>query len=62
MVNELRRRSSLNGGMYQPLCIKTALKKGPFSEALAVLLKEDSYECTFSTFLDQLLKAIVVPK
>lgn len=48
--------------MYQPLCIKTALKKGPFSEALAVLLKEDSYECTFSTFLDQLLKAIVVPK
>lgn len=62
IVGELRRRSALNGGMYQPLSVRTSLKKGPYNEAIANLLTEDTYECTFSTFLEQVQKVTMVPK
>jgi len=48
--------------MYQPLSIKTGLKKGPFSEYLNTILKEDSYECSFSTFLETVYRSIPISK
>jgi hypothetical protein len=48
--------------MYQPLSIKTAVKKGPFGEYLSTILKEDNYECSFSTFLDAVYRAIAILK
>lgn len=48
--------------MYQSLSVKTAVKKGPYVEFLNYILKEDSYECSFSTFLDSVQRAITLPK
>jgi hypothetical protein len=61
-VNELRRRSTLHGGMYQPLSVKVPVKKGPYGEYLSFILKEDSYDCPFSNFIELVQRALVTPK
>jgi len=48
--------------MYQPISVKTPIKKGPYAEAVANLLREDAYECDFKTFLDSVQRAVVLPK
>jgi hypothetical protein len=30
IIAEIRRRGALNNGMYQPLVVKTGLRKGPY--------------------------------
>ncbi len=62
IVNELRRRSSLNGGMYQPLSVKTTLKKGPFNEYVGLTLKEDHFDCSYTQFIEQVVRAVILPK
>lgn len=62
IIAEIRRRSSLNGGMYQPLVIKTPLRKGPYGEALHNIQKEDYFDCKFPEFLDIIRRPVNVPK
>jgi hypothetical protein len=62
IIAEIRRRSSQNGGMFQPLLIKTAFKKGPYSELVGSLLREDSFECNMAGFLESVSRAVVIPK
>jgi len=52
----------MHGGMYQPLVVKTPVKKGPYQESVSNLLMEDSFDCDLRTFLEQVLRVIVVPK
>jgi hypothetical protein len=48
--------------MYQPLLIKTPLKKGPYAEALLNILKEEYFECKYPDFLDIIRRPLNVPK
>jgi hypothetical protein len=41
IVNELRRRNSKYNGIYLPVVVKTARKKGPYSEILHSIMKEN---------------------
>ena len=61
-MNELRRRSASNGGMYQPLSVRTPSKKGPFNEYVSLTLKEDYSDCGYTQFIEQVQRAVVLPK
>ena len=58
IIAEIRRRNMLNGGMYLPICIRTTLKKGPFSDLFHSILKENYYDCDFNAFI-KIVKTLV---
>lgn len=39
IINELRRRNTINNGIYLPLLIKTPMRKGPFGEMINNMAK-----------------------
>lgn len=58
IIGEIRRRNMLNGGMHLPVCIRTTLKKGPFSDLFHSVLKENYYDCDFNAFMKN-IKSLV---
>lgn len=58
MIAELRRRSSDKNGIYQPLLIRTPMKKGPFNDLVMSCLKQDSSEWNYFSFLDGFHRAV----
>ena len=39
IIEEIRRRGRVNNGIYQPLVVKTGLRKGPYNELFTSILR-----------------------
>lgn len=54
IIDEIRRRHSRANGIYLPLLVSTAMRKGPYQEMVNWALKEDYPECRYFSFLDSI--------
>lgn len=58
IIAEIRRRNSIQGGMYQSLRVKTPMKKKQYLDYLTSILKEDTTELSFNEFMELIKRAL----